>query len=97
MSADFSEITFSKNSSRNTIRVSNSLDPDLDRQNVGLDDPDLDQNVCKDYQQTTKVVTGKKGVSLEMTSDGSDQPMQPPGSREPSSICAKNLFSNSQT
>ena len=31
-SADFlSELTFSKNSSRNTIRVSNSLDPDKNR------------------------------------------------------------------
>ena len=30
-SADFSKLTFSKNSFRNTIRVSNSLDPDQDR------------------------------------------------------------------
>ena len=30
-----------KNSARNTIRVSNMLDPDQDRQNVG---PDLDPN-----------------------------------------------------
>ena len=30
-SADFSKLTFSKNSLRNTIRVPNSLDPDQDR------------------------------------------------------------------
>ena len=29
LSVEFSNITFSKNSFRNTIRVSNSLDPDL--------------------------------------------------------------------
>ena len=34
-------ITFSKNHFRNTIRVSNGLDPDQDRQNVG---PDLGPN-----------------------------------------------------
>ena len=33
----------------NTIRVSNSLDPDQDRHFVG---PDLGQTVCKGYQQT---------------------------------------------
>ena len=33
----------------NTIQVSNSLDPDQARQNVG---PDLGQTVCKGYQQT---------------------------------------------
>ena len=37
----FSKLTFSKNSSRNTIRVSNSLDPDQDRHSVG---PDLGPN-----------------------------------------------------
>ena len=37
-SADFfSKLTFAKNSFRNTIRLSNGLDPDQDRQNVGLD------------------------------------------------------------
>ena len=40
-SADFFKSTFSKNSFRNTIRVSNSLDPDQARQNVG---PDLGPN-----------------------------------------------------
>ena len=42
LSADFfSKLTFSNNSFSNAIRVSNSLDPDQDRQNVG---PDLDPN-----------------------------------------------------
>ena len=37
-SADFfSKSTFSKNSFRNTIRVSNSLDLDQDRRSVGAD------------------------------------------------------------
>ena len=37
----FSKLTFSKYSFRNTIKVSNSLDPDQVRQNVG---PDLVPN-----------------------------------------------------
>ena len=37
----FKKLTFSKTSFRNTIRVSNSLDPDQVRQNVG---PDLGPN-----------------------------------------------------
>ena len=36
-SAHFFKINFFKNSFRNTIRVSNGLDPDQDRQNVGPD------------------------------------------------------------
>ena len=40
-SADCSKSTFLKNSFRNTIRVSNSLDPDQARQKVG---PDLGPN-----------------------------------------------------
>ena len=36
-----SKLAFSKNSIRNTIRVSNGLDPDQDRCSVG---PDLDPN-----------------------------------------------------
>ena len=41
-SADFfSKSTISKHSTKNTIRVSNSLDPDQARQNVG---PDLGSN-----------------------------------------------------
>ena len=37
----FQKLTISKNSLRNTIRVSNGLDPDQDRHSVG---PDLDPN-----------------------------------------------------
>ena len=37
----FSKSTFSKNTSRNTIRVSNSMEPEQARQNVG---PDLGLN-----------------------------------------------------
>ena len=37
----FSKSTYAENSFRNTIRLSNSFDPDQDRQNVG---PDLGHN-----------------------------------------------------
>ena len=41
----FSKLNVSKNSCRNTIRVSNSLDPDQDRHFVG---PDLGPNcLCR--------------------------------------------------
>ena len=43
-SADFFNISFFEKSFRNTIRVSNSMDPDQDQQSVG---PDLGQTVCK--------------------------------------------------
>ena len=55
----FSKSTFSKNSPRNTIRVSNSLDPDQGRVFLGLISV---QNVCKSYQQTTLV-----GKQLSLT------------------------------
>ena len=42
-----------------TIRVSNGLDPDQDRQNVG---PDLGPNYLQRYQQTTKVAISKERV-----------------------------------
>ena len=48
----FQNHLFSKNSLRNTIRVSNSSDPHQARQFVW---PDLGANVCKSYQQTTLV------------------------------------------
>ena len=52
LSADFSKLTISKNSLRNTIRESsNGLAPDI-----------WVQNVCKGYQQMTKVVTSKERV-----------------------------------
>ena len=55
----FSKLTFSKNSFRNTLRVSNSLDPEQDQHIVG---PDLGLTVCKGNQQTTKVATSTLGV-----------------------------------
>ena len=53
---------FSKNSSRNTIRLSNVLDPDQDRHSVG---PDLGPNCLQRKgfkQQTTKVAARKERV-----------------------------------
>ena len=49
LSADIFKINFFKKIFRNTIRVSNSLDPDQDRHSVLL----WVQTVCKGYQQTT--------------------------------------------
>ena len=43
----FFKLTFSKTPFRNTIRVSNSLDPDQARRFVG---PDLDPNCLQSYQ-----------------------------------------------
>ena len=51
----FSKLTFSKNNFRNSIRVSNSLDPDL---SVLI----RYQTVYKDYQQMTKVSASKERV-----------------------------------
>ena len=66
-SADFFQNKlFQKKSFRNTIRVSNNLDPDQDRHFVG---PDLGLNCLqrlsaanksKGYQQTTKVAANKE-------------------------------------
>ena len=47
----FSKLTFSKHSFRNTIRVSNSSDPDQDRQSVG---PDLGPNCLQRYSADDK-------------------------------------------
>ena len=53
LSADFfSKLTFSKQSFRNTIRVSNCLDPDQDRLNVG---PDLGPNCLKRLSTDNKM------------------------------------------
>ena len=54
MSSDdfFQNHFFQKNSFRNTIRVSNSLDPGQARHSV---EPDLGPTVFKGYQQTTLV------------------------------------------
>ena len=43
--------------------MSNCLEPDQDRQNVG---PDLGQCVCKGHQQTTKVAASKERVKLAL-------------------------------
>ena len=50
-SADFfSKLNFSKNSFRNTIKVSNSLDPDQDRPYVGPDlGPNCLQRLSEDF------------------------------------------------
>ena len=49
----FFKLTFSKNSFRNTTKVSNSLDPDQT----------WFQTVCKAYQQTKKVAAGMERVN----------------------------------
>ena len=53
----FSKLTFSINSFRNTIRVSNSLDPDQDRQNVG---PDLGPNCLQRLSADDNVAATSK-------------------------------------
>ena len=55
----FFEINFFKNSFRNTVTLSNYLDPDQDRFSIG---PDLGPN-CLLYQQTTKVDAAGKELS----------------------------------
>ena len=58
LTADFfQKFTFSKNSFRSTIRLSNNWDPDQDRHFV---DPDLGPNCLRIYQQTTKVIASKE-------------------------------------
>ena len=57
----FQKSTFSKQSFRNTSRVSNSLDPDQERLSVG---PDLDPNCLKRFQQMTKVTASKEIVKV---------------------------------
>ena len=54
----FFKLTFSKKSFRNTIRVSNSLDPDQAWSGLIWV-----QTVCKGYQQTTKISTSGKRVT----------------------------------
>ena len=51
----FSKLTFTINSFRNTIRVSNSLNPDQDQQNVG---PDLGSN-CLQRLSADKTVAAR--------------------------------------
>ena len=55
----FSKSTFSKNSFRNTIRVSNSLDPDQARHYVGPDlDPNCLQRLSADDTSTLRDIFG---------------------------------------
>ena len=61
-SADFfSKLTFSQNSFRNTIRVSNGLDPDQDQHGVG---PDLSLNSLQRLSPDDKVATSKHRVMV---------------------------------
>ena len=53
-SADMSKLTFSKNSFRNAIIVSNDLDPDQNQPSVG---PDLGPNCLQRLSADDKVVT----------------------------------------
>ena len=59
--ADFFKINFFKNIFLITIRVSNSLDPDQDSQNMVLN---CVQTHCKNYPQTTKIAASKERVKF---------------------------------
>ena len=61
-SADIFQNQFSKKTFRNTIRVTNSLNPDQDRHFVGV--LIWVHSVFKGYQQTTKIPTNKGKVHL---------------------------------
>ena len=64
LSADFfSKLTFSKNSFRNSIRVSNSLDSDQDRHSVC---PDLAPNCLQRLSADVKVATGRQRVIFHL-------------------------------
>ena len=58
-SADFSKLTFSKNTFRNTTRVSNGFEPDQDQRYVG---PDLDPNCL---QRLSAVIASKARVKSQ--------------------------------
>ena len=58
----FQNELFFRNSFRNTIKVSNSLDPDQARHFVG---PDLDPNCLQKYQLTTHIIF-KKGSTVSL-------------------------------
>ena len=63
-SVDFYFNFIKKNTSfRNTIRVSNSLDPDQSRRFVG---PDLGPNGLQSYQQTTNFATSGLRVNAKL-------------------------------
>ena len=64
-SADFSESTVLKNSFRNTVRESNSLDPDQARHFVG---PDLGPNCLQ--KLSADDTTSKRRVNSSLTTSG---------------------------
>ena len=55
----FSKLTFSKITFRNTIGISNSLDPDQDKRNVG---PDLGPNCLQRLSADDNLATSKERV-----------------------------------
>ena len=57
----FSKLTFSKNSFRNTIKVSNALDPDQDRHFVS---PDLGTNYLQRLSADGGAVASKERVNV---------------------------------
>ena len=59
----FFKITFSKTSFKNTIRVSNGLDPDQDRNFVG---PNLGTNCLQRLSADKKVAASKERVKMSI-------------------------------
>ena len=62
---NFSKSTFSKNALRNTIRESNSLDPDQDQHSV---DHDLEPNCLQKLSAEDKVVSSTVRVKITLLS-----------------------------
>ena len=84
LSADFFKIIFSKNSFRNTIRVSNSLDPDQDRRSVG---PNLGPNCLQRLSADDKsgrLVSTYLTMNTSCISGWNSDPIQP-------SVCVVHL------
>ena len=62
-SADFfSNLTFKNNSIRNTITMSNGLDPDQGQHSVGMSVLIWVQTVCIGCEQMTKITASKDAV-----------------------------------
>ena len=70
----FSKLTFSKNSFRNTIRVSNNLDPDQDRHYIC---PDLDPNCLHWLSANNKSRREKGRVNTQFLPLSSSTALQP--------------------